>query len=90
MKVSEACEVLRACNDAFGARREPKIPSLEATAAVGTLKAYLERARDGGKPISELEIAERLLFTPEGMRWVMPFVLSAESMIANERATPLI
>jgi urease gamma subunit len=52
--------------------------------AVATIKAYLERERTDGKPIQELVIADELLMTREGVRWVMPFVLSAEKMLARE------
>jgi hypothetical protein len=45
----------------------------------------LEREKAEGKPIRELEIAEHLLMTREGIRWVMPFVLSAELMEKSRR-----
>ena len=48
--------------------------------AVAVIKAYLEREKADGKPIKELEIADDLPKTREGIRWVMPFALSAESM----------
>jgi hypothetical protein len=53
--------------------------------AVTVLKRYLENAKCDGKPIHELAISEHLLMTREGVRWVMPFVLSAESMEASKR-----
>ena len=53
--------------------------------AVGVVKAYLQRVRADGKSIHELDIPEHLAFTPEGMRWVMPSVISAEGMLAYSR-----
>jgi len=44
-----------------------------------------QREKADGKPIHELEIAENLLTTCKGIRWVMPFELSAESMEASKR-----
>ncbi len=85
MDISQACKTLRDCNDRFCLRQEPSIASFEAIVAVGELKSYLEGVRADGKPIRELAIAEHLLFTPEGMRWIMPFVISAEGMLAHQR-----
>ena len=85
MEIFAACETLRICNELFCKRQKPSISGFEAVEAVRVLKAYLERARADGKPIRELDIAETLLFTPEGMRWVMPFVISAEGMLARHR-----
>lgn len=45
----------------------------------------MEREKAEGKPIRELEIAEHRLMTREGIRWVMPFVLSAGSMEKSRR-----
>ena len=85
MEILEACKMLRQCNERFCMRQEPAIGSHEASMAVQALKSFLERARADGKPIQELDIAESLLFTPEGLRWVMPFVISAEGMLAYKR-----
>ena len=85
MEIFDACETLRSCNELFCMRQKLSISSFEAVEAVRVLKAYLERARADGKPIRELDIAETLLFTPEGMRWIMPFVISAEGMLAHHR-----
>lgn len=85
MEISEACACLRDCNERFCMRQPPRTSSFEALEAVGVLKVYLERVRADGKPIRELEIAEHLLVTAEGMRWVMPFVISAEGMLASQK-----
>ncbi len=42
----------------------------------------LELARTDGKLIHELEIADHLLGTPSGIRWVMPFVTRAQEILA--------
>jgi hypothetical protein len=47
---------------------------------VSTIKAYLEGERADGKPIIELELTEDQLMSREGIQWIMPFVLSVESM----------
>lgn len=85
MDIHQACHTLRHCNEAFAMRRQPSLGDTDAAAAVLALKHYLERAKSDGKPIRELEIAPALLYTGEGMRWVMPFVLSAEAMLAHEK-----
>lgn len=46
--------------------------------AVAELKRILEQERGDGQSIRELEITEAHLMTRQGVRWVMPFVLSAE------------
>ncbi len=85
MDIVEACKTVRECNDAFVMRNVPAISQSALAIATQTVKAYLERARGDGKPIHELEIAGNLLYTPEGMQWAMPFVLSAESILGYER-----
>lgn len=85
MDIATACSAIRQCNDAFVMQRNPTIDAKAAALSVATLKQFLERVRADGKPIRELDIAEVLLWTPEGMRWVMPFVTSAEGMLAYER-----
>lgn len=57
--------------------------------AVATIKAYLEREKADGKPIREPELTEDQLMSREGIRWVMPFVLSAESMENAKRRKTL-
>jgi alcohol dehydrogenase class IV len=85
MDILQACRTLRHCNEAFAMRQNPSLSDGDAVRAVQSLKHFLERARADGKPIPELEIAPPLLYTREGMQWVMPFVLSAEAMLAHER-----
>ena len=53
--------------------------------AVQEVKRYLEKENGDGQSITELEIAEHLLMTREGVRWVMPFVMSAESLEESHR-----
>jgi hypothetical protein len=83
--IDAACDLLRRCNESCLARGPFRCGVDALSAAATTLKSYLEAARSDGKPILELDIASHLLATPEGMRWVMPFVLSAESMEASRR-----
>ncbi len=85
MDIHQACHTLRHCNEAFALQRQPALGEADAVAAVAALKQFLERVKADGKPIRELEIAPPLLFTREGLRWVMPFVISAEAMLAHER-----
>ncbi len=85
MDITTACRALRQCNDAFVMHKKPTVDAKAAALSVATLKEYLERTRADGKPIRELDVTEDLLWTPEGIRWVMPFVFSAEGMLANER-----
>jgi len=85
MEIAEACKAIRQCNDAFCARLESPLPPALVSEAVQVLKSYIERVRGDGKPVQELAIAEHLVCTPEAIRWVMPFLLSAESMLASER-----
>ena len=85
MDIHQACHTLRHCNESFAMRRQPALSDADAIAAVQAVKHFLERAKADGKAIRELEIAPPLLFTREGLRWVMPFVISAEAMLAHER-----
>ena len=85
MDILQACRTLRHCNECFAMRRPPTLGDAAAADALLTLKLYLERMKADGKPIRELEVAPPLLYTREGMQWVMPFVLSAEAMLAHER-----
>ncbi len=82
MDISEACKTVRQCNDAFVMRKAPAVPQSAVVVATQAIKVFLERARCDGKLIHELDIADNLLYTPEGIRWVMPFVISAEGMLA--------
>ncbi len=85
MDIATACSAIRQCNDSFVRSKKPTVDAKAAALSVVTLKQYLERVRADGKPIRELDIEEDLLWTAEGMRWVMPFVISAEGMLAYER-----
>jgi hypothetical protein len=85
IEIQAACKLIRQWNDAFVAQKGPDLPSASLVEAVADLKRYLELKKGDGKPIRELEVAEHLLVTREGVRWVMPFVISAESMEAHQR-----
>ncbi len=85
MDITTACSAIRQCNNAFAVSKKPSVDAKAAALSVVTLKQYLERARADGKPIRELDMSEGALWTPEGIRWVMPFVLSAEGLLAHER-----
>jgi hypothetical protein len=81
--IGYACKTIRAWNDLLspGAGRRSVPGGLPE--AVMELKRYLEVARGDGKPIRELDIPEPHLTSPEALRCVMPFVLSAESIAAH-------
>jgi hypothetical protein len=84
MNIDEACKTLRQANDAFVLRNA--LQSTQGIAeAVYVLKSYLENARADGKPLDELLIPESALLTPAGLRWVMTYVTSAESLEASRR-----
>ena len=83
MDIAEACKTVRAWEQRFATGATGSVYPGHLANAVPELKRYLEGARGDGKPIRELEIAEHLLMTRECMRWVMPYVLSAESMEAT-------
>jgi len=85
MDIATSCSTIRQCNECFVMRKASTVDATGAASAVQVLKQFLERARADGRPIRELDIAEHLLWTEEGMRWVMPFVFSAEAMLAHER-----
>jgi hypothetical protein len=84
MDIVSACKSIRNCNDAFDSGKPVTVTEEQIGEAVGALKRYLELARGDGKLIRELEVANHLLLTREGMRWVMPFVLSAVAMLAHQ------
>jgi hypothetical protein len=81
--IGYACKTIRAWNDLLtpGAVRRSVPGGLPE--AVIELKRYLEVARGDGKPIRELDIPEQFLASPEALRRVMPFVVSAESIAAH-------
>lgn len=85
MDIATACKTVHEWADIYSpdGKQRPTPPSL--IEAVSLIKAYLEREKADGKPIKELEIAPNLLCTREGVRWVMPFAMSAESMEATKR-----
>ena len=85
IEIQAACKLIRQWNDAFVALESPDLPATGLVEAVADLKRYLELKEGDGKPIRELEVAEHLLVTREGVRWVMPFVISAESTEAHQR-----
>ena len=83
MDIAYACKTIRAWNDLLNPDATRRSVPGALPEAVAELKRYLERARSDGKPILELSIPEPFLTSPEGVRRVMPFVLSAESMEVN-------
>ncbi len=85
MDISDACKTVHRWNDLLEpGSRGGSVPG-GLPEAVAIIKAYLEREKADGKPIQELVVADHLLMTRQGIRWVMPFVLSAESMEASKR-----
>ncbi len=82
MDIFKACQAIRQCNDSFVLGLPMGGSYSEVVEAVWVLKAFLERVRGDGRPIRELALTDYLLCTPEGMKQVMPFVFSAESIAA--------
>ena len=82
MDIVDACNTIRHCNSAFIAGLPITVSDAELGEAVGAVKRFLELARTDGKLIHELEIADHLLGTPSGIRWVMPFVTRAQEILA--------
>jgi len=89
MDISNACNTVRLWEEFFSKSSTIEVPTGDLGAAVKEIKRYLEYEKADGKPIRELEIADHLLLTREGVRWVMAFVLSAESMEASRRRKTL-
>ncbi len=85
MDIAEACRTVHQWQEVFAPGGAVTGVPKNLSEAVTVLKRYLEAAKCDGKPIHELAISEHLLMTREGVRWVMPFVLSAESMEASKR-----
>ena len=54
----------------------------ELNEAVGTIKRFLELARPDRWFIHELDLNPEFLCTPEGIRSVIPFVTSAQEILA--------
>ncbi len=82
MDIVEACKTIRECNSALSSGQPITVSETELGDAVGTIKRFLELARTDGKLIHELDLADYFLRTPEGIRWVMPFVSSAQEILA--------
>lgn len=80
MNIAEACKTVRLWLELFLTKATSQKHPGELVEFVAVVKAYLEREKVDGKPIRELEISEHLLAPREGVRWVMPFALSAESI----------
>jgi urease gamma subunit len=85
MDIAEACRTVHEWQEAFAPGAALSSVPKNFPEAVAVLKRNLENAKCDGKSIHELAISEHLLMTREGVRWVMPFVLSAESMEAPKR-----
>jgi len=84
MDIAEACRTVHQWQEVFAPGVTASSVPQSLSEAVAVLKQYLENAKCDGKPIRELAISEHLLMTREGVRWVIPFVLSAESMEASK------
>ena len=82
MDIVEACAAIRYCDAAINSGQQIPFSQAELCEAVGAIKRFLELARTDGKLIHELEIADYLLRTPQGVRWIMPFVTSAQEVLA--------
>lgn len=85
MEITEACRTVHQWQELFAPGATATTTPASLPKAIATLKSYLEREKADGKSIHELLIADHLLMTREGVQWVMPFVLSAESMEAAKR-----
>ncbi len=81
MEISAACKTIRAWGELLRRDADGRRGPQSLSGAVEEVRRYLELVADG-KPIVELAVGEHLLSTPEGIRWVMPFVISAECMEA--------
>ncbi len=88
-QIQEACRLIRLWDEFFREGHDPAASPEGLVNAVAIVKRYLESDRADGKPIHELRVAEHLLTTREGVRWVMPFVLAAESKEASKRPTAI-
>jgi hypothetical protein len=85
MDILHACEAVHRWAELLSPGSSGGLSPGSLTGAVAEIKRYLENARGDGKRIRELEVKDDLLMTREGIRWVLPFVLSAESMEASKR-----
>jgi len=84
MDIGEACKIVRQWAELFASGATGSVHPGNLAKAVPVVKRYLENARGDGKPIRELEIAEHLLMTRECVLWILPFVLSAETIQASQ------
>lgn len=85
VSIGDACKTVRQWAALFAPDASNRTTPGNLVDAVAAIKGYLEHEKGDGKPIHELVIAEHLLTTRVGVRWVMPFVLSAESIEAAKR-----
>ena len=85
MNIEDACKTVHRWRELMEPGSSGRSVPGGLSEAVAQIKLYLEREKADGKPIEELQIAEEVLTTRQGIRWVMPFVLSAESMEASKR-----
>lgn len=85
MDIAEACKTIRQANEFFISQGSITFDAMPLPKAVVVLRAYLENTRADGKCIQELLVADASLLTHTGIRSVMPFVLSAESLEASKR-----
>ena len=79
MDIGEACKIVCQWDNLFVTGKTAPVKPSQLVLAVAELKRYLEEWQDGMQ-IPELEIADHLLLTPEGVRRVMQFVARAESI----------
>ncbi len=82
MNIGDACKIIRQWDDLFVTGRTAPVQPKQLVLAVAEVKRYLESTRQHRMSIRELAIAEHILWTPEGVRQTMPFVLQAEALEA--------
>jgi hypothetical protein len=85
MDIDQACRTIRRANDSFLVDGIPGDAAVDVPEAVAVLRNWLEGVRGDGKRIEELMISPSLLVTPAGIRWVMNYVTSAETLAAAAR-----
>lgn len=85
MDIRTACRTVCQWRDLLSLAPTAQPSPASLSEAVAVIKAYLEHARE--QQIRELEISDEMLMTRQGVRWVMPFALSAESIEAGKRAS---
>jgi hypothetical protein len=87
VNISDACQTIRAWNDVFNPTATQRTVPGDLQDGVLELKRFLEDAKGDGEPIAELQIAEHLLATRSALKWVMPYVVTAEAMQGSGRQT---